>query len=281
MRKNNTLKNTIIFGFDSAWTDNSDNPGAICAVAYDTNGKSEFCEPRLATFDQAECFIAEMVAQKQKDTGKSDQLSLIALDQSLIVHNITGMRPVEKIAGSAVGWAGGGVQPSNRSRRKMFDDNARIWEFLSNQDADLNAYSARESISGNYIIEVFPALALLGLNPSFFQRNSMPRYNPANQKFNIEDWKSVCNLVAKKSNDLELYQLSQWVDNAGKIPRPRKKDQDMLDSAICALIGVIWLACEASCSMMIGNMNTGYMITPVIEEMRVRLEKSSKKHGIL
>lgn len=54
----------------------------------------------------------------------------------------------------------------------------------------------------------------------------------------------------------------------------------MLDAAICALIGVIWIACEDICSVMIGNMETGYMITPVIEEMRIRLDKASKRHGI-
>ena len=281
MRKNNTLKNTIIFGFDSAWTDNPKKPGAICAVAYDADGKLEFYEPRLATFDEAEEFITEREAQKLKDTGKPYQLSLIALDQSLIVKNATGMRPVEKIAGAAVGWAGGGVQPSNKSRKKMFDENARIWKFLSNQDAILDANVAKDNLSGRYIIEVFPALALLGLNQNFFKRNGMPRYNPANQNFNIENWQSVCDLIAKKSNDLELNQLSKWVDDARKRDVPRKKHQDMLDAAICALIGVIWIACEDSCSMMIGNMETGYMVTPVTKEMQVRLQEASHRHGIL
>jgi len=281
MRKNNTLKNTIIYGFDSAWTDNPRKPGAICAVAYDADGKSRFYEPEMATFSKAEEFISEKEYRKKNDTGKPYQLSMIALDQSLIVNNATGMRPVDKTAGAAVGWAGGGVQPSNKSRKRMFDENARIWKFLSNQEAILDANLAKKNLSGRYIIEVFPALALLGLNQNFFRRNGSPRYNPANQNFNIEDWQSVCNLIAKKSNDLELNQLSKWADDAGKIDVPRKKHQDMLDSAICALIGMIWIACEDSCSMMIGNMETGYIVTPVIEEMRIRLEEASHKHGIL
>jgi predicted RNase H-like nuclease len=276
MRKTKTLKDTIIFGFDSAWTDNPRKPGAICAVAYDANGKSRFYEPELATFSKAEEFIAEKECRKKNDTGKSYQFSMIALDQSLIVKNAKGMRPVEKIAGAAVGWAGGGVQPSNKSRKKMFDENAGIWKFLSNQEAILDANVAKSSLSGRYIIEVFPALALLGLNQNFFRRNGIPRYNPANQNFNIEDWQSVCNIIAKKSNDLELNQLSKWAVDAGKIDVPRKKHQDMLDAAICALIGVIWITCEDSCAIMIGNMETGYIVTPIIEEVRLRLENAAK-----
>ena len=282
MRKNNTLKNTIIYGFDSAWTDNPRKPGAICAVTYDADGKSRFYEPEMATFSKAEEFISEKEYRKKIDTGKPYQLSVIALDQSLIVKNATGMRPVEKIAGAAVGWAGGGVQPSNKSRKKMFDENARIWKFLSNQEAILDANLAKKNLSGRYIIEVFPALALLGLSEKFFTRYGAPKYNPEKKrKFKKEDWISVCDLLAKKSNDLELIQLSKWAEKAGKIVEPKKEDQDKLDAAICALIGLIWIACDESCSMMIGNMQTGYMITPVIEEMRIRLEEASRRHGML
>ena len=39
MRKNNSLKNTIIYGFDSSWMDNPGKPGAICAVDYDAYSK--------------------------------------------------------------------------------------------------------------------------------------------------------------------------------------------------------------------------------------------------
>lgn len=277
MHKIRGLKNTIIFGFDSAWKDIPDRPGAICAIEYDETGLSRFNKPKPSSFSEAMDFIAAK--------EKSYELSLVALDQSLIVNNTTGMRPVEKIAGSPIGWAGGGVQPSNKSRRGMFDDNAPIWSFKKKLEA--NDYktddvkSAKDRKPGKYIIEVFPALALLGLSEEFYSRRGAPKYNPEKRNFNIQHWKSVCSLLGEKSSILEVNELSVWAQQEENRLDPEKEHQDMLDSAICALIGMIWIACEDSCSIMIGNMETGYMVTPVIEEMRLRLEKASKKHGIL
>lgn len=143
MRKCRILKNTIVFGFDSAWADNPDRPGAICAIDYDKAGKSKFYKPELVSFDLATEFIFN------KEENKSYDLKLVSLDQSLIVNNLTGMRPVEKIAGSPVGWAGGGVQPSNKSQLGMFDDDAPIRKFLKNLDAENNALRLKKTLSEN------------------------------------------------------------------------------------------------------------------------------------
>jgi predicted RNase H-like nuclease len=36
------------------------------------------------------------------------------------------MRPVDKVAASLISGPGGGVQPSNRSKKGMFDDAAQL-----------------------------------------------------------------------------------------------------------------------------------------------------------
>jgi predicted RNase H-like nuclease len=43
-----------------------------------------------------------------------DGVTLIALDQPALVPNLTGMRPVERVAARLISRLGGGVQPSNR-----------------------------------------------------------------------------------------------------------------------------------------------------------------------
>lgn len=275
MRKIRTLRNTIIFGFDSAWTDHPKRPGAICVVAYDDIGRTKFYDPILASFHEA----AEFIIQEQK----SYSFSMIALDQSLIVNNSSGMRPVEKIAGSIVGRAGGGVQPSHTSVMGMFDTDAPLWKFLREiKEPDRDPLAARNLEAGRYIIEVFPALALLNLKEEFSQPRSAPKYNPSNRKkFRIEDWKSVAELVSNTALDLDIPGLSLWAKNNCEIDRPRKRDQDMLDAAICSLVGVIWLSCEDYCSIMIGNMETGYMISPVTEKNRNILKVASKNNNIL
>ncbi|RMH51359.1 MAG: DUF429 domain-containing protein, partial [Alphaproteobacteria bacterium] len=53
-------RSTVIFGFDSAWTDSPKAPGAICAVAFDDHGQVQFHEPQLVSFAQARRFIDEL-----------------------------------------------------------------------------------------------------------------------------------------------------------------------------------------------------------------------------
>ncbi len=113
----------IYIGFDSAWTDNPNAPGAICAVGIENGQPVRFHAPQLVSFDQALTFI-----QKARSENGA---TLIALDQPTVVRNLTKMRPVERVAASLVSWLGGGVQPSNRGRRGMFCDASPIWRFLT------------------------------------------------------------------------------------------------------------------------------------------------------
>ena len=49
---------SIVFvGFDSAWTDKPNAPGAICSITYDDGRFTGFEPPRLASFPQALAFI--------------------------------------------------------------------------------------------------------------------------------------------------------------------------------------------------------------------------------
>jgi predicted RNase H-like nuclease len=50
-------------GFDSAWTDNSRAPGAICAVIQEKGGFTNFEPPRLVSFSQALDFIGKVVSR--------------------------------------------------------------------------------------------------------------------------------------------------------------------------------------------------------------------------
>ena len=99
-------------GFDSAWTDSVKAPGAICAVAFRNGVPQSLIEPRLVRFDAALTFI--------QDLASRSDYTLVALDQPTIVPNQSSLRPVERVAGSVIGWIGGGVQPSNRGKTGMF-----------------------------------------------------------------------------------------------------------------------------------------------------------------
>ena len=269
----NPQSSTVIFGFDSAWTDAPKAPGAICAIAFDDRGQVQFHEPRLVSFTDARAFIEVLC--------KDFAVSLVALDQPTVVPNATGSRPVDKVAASLVSFVGGGVQPANRSKIGMFCDNAPIWSFLSELDATEDPVEARVASAGHFLIEVFPALALPSLEDDFAQRLRAPKYNPQNRKkFRMEDWRAVARVIQATADEFGVVGLVDWACSMRSLTQPRKSDQDRLDAALCALIGLAWRAGPVSCSAMLGDLRSGYMVTPISEATRPRLEQAAIRRDI-
>jgi predicted RNase H-like nuclease len=266
------VESKIVFGFDSAWTDRPNAPGAICAIGFSDQGIVDFHPPELVSFSDALKFI--------QSRRRNYRVSLVALDQPTKVPNPTGSRPVDKVAGALVSFVGGGVQPANRSKADMFGDDAPIWSFLAQLGATEDPFAARAAEYGNYVMEVFPALALPSLNNCFAQRMGAPKYNPQNRrKYRQEDWRSVARLVADNADRLGISALGDWARKMHDLYAPRKSDQDKIDSAICAIVGMTWLVGPAAGSAMLGDLNTGYMITPISDATRFRLEQAANRRN--
>ena len=127
---------TLLIGFDSAWT--AKNSGALVGVLCGERDRYiELGSPITANFAEAERIIDRW--KLQLSPSVTGQL----LDQSTIVRNATGQRPVEHIVGSAISRRYGGMQPANRSRTTMFGDDAPVWHFLSRFDGPLNPLDGR------------------------------------------------------------------------------------------------------------------------------------------
>lgn len=264
---------TIIFGFDSAGTDGPKSPGAICAIAFDREGKVTFALPELVSFSKALSIICE------KKQGFS--LCLAALDQPTIVANTKGCRPVDRVAASVVSFAGEGVQPANTDKRGMFDESAPIWRFKNALKASDSFEESRRSRSGTFLIEVFPALALAGLNDQFSKRLGAPKYNPKNRsKFRISDWQAVAQTVCAVAANLQLPNLADWASEQNRIQSPVKRNQDCLYAAVCALVGLIWRGCDPAESVVIGDTKSGFIITPVSIETRTRLKSAAQSCAV-
>lgn len=263
-----------LIGFDSAWTDNKKAPGAICALTFDGRKPIAFHPPRLSTFNEALAFI---------DVVKSeDGATLIALDQPTVVPNLTSMRPVEKVAASLISWIGGGVQPSNRSKVRMFCDASPIWAFLSNLGATENPELARTATSGTHVMEVFPALALPSLDAQFFSRLGGPRYNPGRKKtFRLEDWQKVARAAEGQFLSFNLTEAASWCAAEAERDSPTKADQDRLDAMLCLLVAVHWRFGERQSSIILGDLESGYMIFPASNAVRQRIATVALARGVL
>lgn len=270
---NAPLASTCVIGFDSAWTDKAHAPGAICSIRIDDRGRRELIEPRLASFAEALTFITA-------ESALCDRC-LVALDQPTIVPNLTSLRPVDRVAASLISWLGGGVQPANRSKIGMFDDAAPLWSFLSKLDAIEDPEQARSASSGHYLIEVFPALALASLEVAFFGRLLGPRYNPARRKtFRLSDWQALMAALLRYADANEIEGVSGWIGELGLIEKPAKADQDKLDAVLCAIIGFHWLAAPRHQSIMIGDVESGYMIAPATTDARARLVSAALRYRV-
>jgi predicted RNase H-like nuclease len=260
-----------VVGFDSAWTDNPAKPGAICALQFSDGRPSAWFPPELASFGKA----AQLIAS---DKWQSDLL-LVALDQPIAVPNQSGSRPVDKVAGSLISWSGGGVQPANRGKLAMFGDGAPIWQFLASLDLIQAPELARTASEGRFVIEVFPALALLALGEHFFGRNLRPQYNPERRTFKLSDWQRVVETVQTEAQSLGCRQVADWLSSV-PLDRVRKHDQDKVDAVICLLVGLKWrFGCRQD-SAFIGCENLGHMVTPVRQHMKERLTGAALKQSV-
>lgn len=263
----------LVVGFDSAWTDNPRSPGALSFVFVEHGLPVEQGTAELATFDTALKRIKILSVRASK--------TLVAVDQPLVVRNQTGSRPVEKVAASVVSWIGGGVQPSSRSKVSMFGDHAPIWRFLHELRATTDPKTAAEATSGIHAIEVFPALALPTLNPAFCGWRKHPKYNPANRaKFRIEDWDSVCATVGHKLEALAAFELSEQAHALGRLQKPRKADQDCLDSLICLVIGLVFAGSIPSGCISIGDETNGFIVTPMNAITDARLHSAAEAKSV-
>jgi predicted RNase H-like nuclease len=265
-------RGAVVFGFDSAWMDNPNAPGAICAIGFDEKARPRFVVPQLVGFKEALAFID---AER-----RGHQLCLVALDQPSIVPNSTGGRPAERVAGSVISFSGGGVQPANRGKAAMFGDAAPVWRFLEALGALQDPMTVPEAETGLFLIEVFPALALPGFDPAFAGRLGAPKYNPDKcRKFRIGDWQAVTTTVARVATTLDIAPMVHWSESMAAIERPSKADQDRLDAAICALVGLIWRDGSWPAAM-IGTVEHGFIIAPVSEPTWARMEWAARERRV-
>lgn len=154
----------------------------------------------------------------------------------------------------------------------MFGEDAPIWPFLTQFGGA--AYPLESTASGTHVIETYPVLTMIALGwavPSSVRLTGrLPKYNPERRKtFSICDWKHVCRRTLSEFDELGLQELPQWLTTLGENPSPKKVDQNGLDSCICLLVA-LYLAESREC-LMVGNMDTGYIVVPSTKSFGLRL----------
>jgi predicted RNase H-like nuclease len=268
---------SLLIGFDSAWT--AHNSGALVGVVRLGDGNlRELGLPKIVNYPQAQGVISDWQAEF------APAATIIMLDQPTIVGNASGQRPVENIVGSIVSLRYGGMQPANTSKTKMFGAEAPVWTFLETFG---RASNPLEPITGTQIFETYPVLTMIALSWSLVDLSKqarptgrLPKYNPDRRKtFVPEDWAHVCLCASDAFKNRCLLGIAQWIDNLSRLTKVRKEDQDSLDACICLLVA-LQLADGKKC-LMVGNLDSGYILVPYSAELQCELNARCVKTGLV
>lgn len=258
--------NTLLVGFDSAWT--AGKAGAIVGAARMPDGTYiELGAPSSATFATA----AAIISRWQEEYRAAS--TLILLDQPTVVRNAVGQRPVENLVASPVSLRYGGVQPASLKRAEMFGPEAPLWPFLTQFDAGQDPW---RSGAASQVLETYPVLAMIGLGwilpDNVRPTGHLPKYNPERRStFDVEHWTFVCQQAAAEVQRFGLVQLGDWLIQMGEKRAPRKEDQDCVDACICLIVG-LHVTEEHEC-LLVGEPTTGYMVVPRGDTLCSELER--------
>jgi len=261
----------LLIGFDSAWTPN--NCGALVGVLRADDGAfRELGSPQVVDYCQAERTIVDWQSLEKPEA------TIVLLDQPTIVKNASGQRPVENLVGSAVSRRYGGVQPANTGRKEMFGNDAPVWRFLSRFGGSADPL---EPLAGTWVVETYPVLAMIALGwtlPDPRPTGRLPKYNPARKRtFSISDWQHVCQRASSAFGERGLAGIAGWLNGVAQILKPRKADQDGLDACVC-LLAALHLAETREC-LMVGDLDTGYIVVPYGEILSKELEARCERTG--
>lgn len=247
----------IFTGFDSAW--GGRRTGALCdlAVASSSSALSVARIVPRVTWDVA---VRELGAYASPD-------HVVAIDQSLVVPNRTGMRPVERrLASALMKRFRCGAHASNTANERCFGPDAGIWEL--NDALERRGYvhspsRVAERRRGRYVFEVYPHLAILGL----FELDGLVRYKAHHRQ--LPEWKRILALVGT------LEQATPAVSDVRDcFPRDlpqNKANEDALDAFIAAYAAAHLHAHGFERSAIVGDLATGYVVTPVSDALRAAL----------
>jgi predicted RNase H-like nuclease len=254
---NTEMDRLHITGFDSAW--GGTQRGAMCDLWIDKEtGCIQIDSPPVSvTWREA---IQRVVSYAQHTHH------VLAIDQGLVVPNLEGMRPVEKMLAKALGKMECSAYPSNRSNDSCFGPNAGIWALLTALQQHGYVHkpmSVPQSKSGRYYFECYPHPTIIAL----LSRLKVLKYKCRHG--NQAEWKKLVDfLKALPVNNLPL--------TVDALAFQNKANEDKLDSIVCAYTAVLWWQHGVEQSSMIGNMNDGYIVTPHSE---VTLKQFKKVFG--
>ena len=170
------------------------------------------------------------------------------------------------------------MQPANTSKDRMFGKEAPVWRFLRRFGGPSDPMGP---VADTGVFETYPVLTMIALEwelPDSRVAGRLPKYNPRRKRtFSISDWRHVCKRLSAEFCVRGLESIACWIDDAAQNTSPRKSDQDALDAYLCLLVA-IYMAERKDC-LMVGDLQTGYIVVPHGANIHAELDTRCKKTG--
>ncbi len=249
----------VFTGFDSAW--GAGNKGAICELVLREDGalwlRKDY--PIAASWNEA----IDLVGRTE-----DAELRIWAVDQPLCVVNESGCRPVEAdLARALMKEFDCGAYPSNVSN-PCWTSGARIWDLLRELVANgyrHNPMAIPEAEDGRHYFECYPHPAVIGL----FDLDHILKYKVGRR--DVLAWQQLLELLQSlASADLPIANIDSFVTG---LLAQNKDNENKLDAIICAYVAAYWWKYGTKRSTMIGDVNTGYVVTPHSDRTQLALAR--------
>lgn len=264
-------------GVDLAWGDK--NTTAI--VVLDAPGGANAPAGGAALLAMAEALASDEDILAFVDAHDDGNGLLVAVDAPLIVPNETGRRPCEAILSACLAKVQAGPHPANRARLATRDGTIRgerIAAALARrglpQTPFLDTLPAGQSPRA--VFEVFPHpahVALFDLAKTLKYKAKPGRTLEA-RLAEFARYTDLLRSLAAADPPLVLPPESAgWLarDLAALAPAALKRHEDALDALTCAYVALYhhrWGAEHEGCSLAVGDLASGYIVTPADAAMR-------------
>jgi predicted RNase H-like nuclease len=248
---------TVYIGIDLAWS--ARNLSGAAALAGSPSGARLAGPPALlGDLDEVAAFVAR---------AAGDGPAIVAVDAPLLVPNATGCRPAESALGAAFRAFEAGAHPANR---RLLDRGEGVrGELLVERLAALgfrhvSAVGAGEG--GRLVTEVYPHAALVAIFglARTLKYKARPGRSAETRRAEWRRYQALLLSLGAADPPLAGHDELLAADVAALRGRALKSYEDRVDALMCAYVALYAHRWGAARCKTFGDMQTGYIFTPVI-----------------
>lgn len=237
-------------GVDFGWTSGA---SGLCCLEWQNNSLRLLATTTILEIDHILSWIDNFAS--------GDTPALVAVDAPTVIINQVGMRLAEKLVHKHFGRYHAGCYPANLNSN-FADRTVDLSLSLAAKNFQ-HAPTIEPKRPGRYQIEVFPHPATINL----FGLGRILKYKKGKlaerQQELIKLREYIVNVLPTQEPAFDLISLDKIPVIAQKqTGKALKTIEDQLDSLLCAYIGAHWWYWGTAKNLVLGDLETGYIIIP-------------------